>query len=77
MPALSIIKNLNVFKNALSGLCFRLEIFVIDKFVLQGSEKAFSNRIIQTLSFTAHAAAKLIVTQLLLVTSGSIGAALV
>lgn len=58
MPSLSIVKNLNVFKNDLLGLHSCFVIFVINQFVFQCAKETLGNCIIQTFTLTTHAATK-------------------
>ena len=77
MPALAIIKYLDIFKDTLPCLLSGFVILVVDKLVLECTKKAFSNRIIQAFSLATHAAAKFAFLQLLLISTRGIGAALI
>jgi hypothetical protein len=56
MSPFSIIEHLDIFKDTLSCLRSGFVIFVIDKLIFQRTKKAFGNRIVQALAFSAHAA---------------------
>jgi hypothetical protein len=60
MPALSVIKNLDIFKDTLSRFRSAVIILWICPFILQLAKEAFSYRNFVAVALTAHTAIKLI-----------------
>ncbi len=51
----AIVEHFDVLKDGTLGLISRCEVLVMDQLVLEGAEKAFSDRVVVTVCLSAHA----------------------
>jgi hypothetical protein len=63
MAALTIIKDLYVFKQRLSCLLMPLIVGVINEFALQRAEKALDHGVVITLAYPAHTGLEVVLCQ--------------
>ena len=63
MPSLSVIENLNVFKEILRCFLLILIVLVVNPLALEGMKKTLGDRIVPAVSLSTHAAEKLVFFQ--------------
>ena len=69
MTPAPVVKDLDIFEQAFLGFLLSVIVLVINQFRFQGTKEAFSHRVIQALTFTAHAAEQRVALEQALIVS--------